>query len=265
MTQNTKPRHPRIAILFDFDETLATKTDHVLCDYLGIDYPDFKREYVTPLQEQGFEDVLAKAWAYIDYSRRQQKPINRDTFTRLARDYPLFPGVEALFGHLRTVARQIEPDVEVEFHMITAGFAEIPQATRIAGEFTSIRGGHYHYDADGQICFVKSIIGHAEKVRYVQMIAKGLAENGANGPADIHKPIPAAEWHVPLEQIIYVGDGSSDMQTLASCTAIRALRWRSIVRRMPHTGTPGTRCFPVGKWTTCCLPIIPPAVPCTRR
>ncbi len=220
MPRMTKPVHPRILIIFDFDETLAIKTDHILCAYLGTDYKTFNRQYIAPLIEQGFEHVLAKAWAYIHYSQnlgnhgnQSNKRIGRDTFTTLAKNYPLFKGVEEIFGHLRNVAAQIDPDIEVEFHMVTAGFVAIPQKTSIAPHFKAIWGGHYHYDDNGHICFVKNIIGHPEKVRYVQMIAKGLSETGANGPEDIHKPIADEDWHAPLEQIIYVGDGNSDMQT----------------------------------------------------
>lgn len=213
MPRPTLPLHNRVAVFFDFDETLAPKTDRILLERLGLDPDAFARTHIQPLKERGFENILAKAWALIQLSQSEDKyRISRALLTEVGRSYPLYPGVESLFRRLRAVARSIASDVEVEFHLITAGFREIPAATPIASEFTSIWGGEFEFDQQDNIAFVKSIIAHPEKVRYLMMVAKGLEETGANGPEDIWKPMADHEWHVPLDQIVFVGDGKSDKQ-----------------------------------------------------
>ena len=49
-----------------------------------------------------------------------------------------------------------------------------------------------------------------EKPRYLLQIAKGLDLGGAN-PVDAFRPVPKDRWHVPVEQMIFLGDGSSDL------------------------------------------------------
>ena len=39
----------------------------------------------------------------------------------------------------------------------------------------------------------------------------GVGIQGANEPREVYRDVPEREWHVPLSQIIYVGDGASDM------------------------------------------------------
>lgn len=213
MPRPTLPLHNRIVVFFDFDETLAPKTDRVLLDHLGLDPDEFARTRIQPLKDRGFENILAKAWALIQLSNSDPRyRISRALLAEIGRGYPLYPGVDTLFRRLREVARAIVADVEVEFHLVTAGFREIPAATPLAPEFAGIWGGEFEFDDQDNIAFVKSIISHPEKVRYVMMIAKGLDETGANGPEDIWKPIADQDWHVPLDQVVFVGDGNSDKQ-----------------------------------------------------
>ena len=55
------------------------------------------------------------------------------------------------------------------------------------------------------------MITYSEKVRYVIQMAKGLGAEGDNEPANVYRDVPEEDWHVPYDQIIYVGDGASDM------------------------------------------------------
>jgi hypothetical protein len=116
-----------------------------------------------------------------------------------------------MFERLRNCARAIVPEIEVEFYLLTAGFVEIPRASPIAGEFAQLWGCEFHFDEDEAIAFPKQLVTHPEKVRYLLQLAKGLEANGANSPADVYRSVPEDEWYVPLNQIIYIGDGASDM------------------------------------------------------
>lgn len=42
-------------------------------------------------------------------------------------------------------------------------------------------------------------------------LAKGVGVAGANEPAEVYRDVPDDEWHVPLDQVVYVGDGASDL------------------------------------------------------
>lgn len=211
MHNATRTFHNRIAIVFDFDETLAPSTYPYLLQHLNLDPDQFQRERVQPLLDAGWEEVLAKGYALIDESHRREAPITMETFRAVGEQLNLYEGVPSLLDRLREKAHAILPSLEIEFYLLTAGFAEIPQSTPIAHQFTKIWGGAFHMDEAGAINFVKRVVTHPEKVRYLLMLSKGLEENGPNGPADVYRDVADNELYIPMEQMIYVGDGSSDM------------------------------------------------------
>ena len=76
-------------------------------------------------------------------------------------------------------------------------------------------GSEFHFDDQDEIAFAKQVITHPEKVHYVLALSKGIGMRGPNEPADAWRPVPDHELHVPLDQIVYVGDGASDMPAFA--------------------------------------------------
>ena len=56
----------------------------------------------------------------------------------------------------------------------------------------------------------KRILTHHEKPRYLLSIAKGIDLDDPN-PDDAFKPVDRDDWFVPTDQMMFVGDGSSDM------------------------------------------------------
>ena len=116
-----------------------------------------------------------------------------------------------LFGRVRERARAtLGDEVDVELYPITAGDDEIPRNTPIADELVAIHGGAPGFDEDGRLVTPERVLTDAEKPRYPLQIAKGLPFGTAN-PLDAYRPVPNGQRHVPLEQIILVGDGASDL------------------------------------------------------
>lgn len=199
----------RIAFVFDFDETLAEDSFSALLRRCGLE-GDFEEVHVEPLVEAGWEKMLARTYALVQASRRGPTKITRDLLTEVGKDIRLYEGVQGLFSRLREVVARITPEVETEFYILTSGFAEIPKATPIAGEFKAIFGGEFYFDDSGELSFVKKTIPHAEKTNYMLMISKGTGEAN-NNPAHAYREVSRAELHVPLSQMVYLGDGASDI------------------------------------------------------
>lgn len=211
MATATRHLHSRIAIVFDFDDTLAPDSFETLLRSLHLDPLSFRKEQVQPLIDDGWDSILARFYTLIRASRQaDQSRLTQEHLTQVGQGIDLFDGVPELFQRVRKAVQAIVEDVEVEFYLLTSGFAEIPRATPIANEFTAIWGGEFAFE-DGEAVFAKEIITHPEKVRYLLQLAKGLSPSGPNTPADVYRTVPDEEWHVPLDQIIYVGDGASDM------------------------------------------------------
>ncbi|MFC0677422.1 hypothetical protein ACFFGH_06090 [Lysobacter korlensis] len=211
MAHATRVVHNRIAVVFDFDLTLGKGSVDVLLQKLGVDPESFRREQVEPLDREGWDHSLARFKALIDLSERCGGAITESLLQEVGRDTPLYRDVERVFDRLRETARAVVDDVVVEFYVLTAGFAEVPGATSIAHEFKAIWGSAGCYDDDGRLVFPKRIVTYPEKVRYLLQLAKGLSVDGSDSPPDVYREIPEQDWHVPFDQMVYVGDGASDL------------------------------------------------------
>jgi len=211
MPKLTTAFHNRIVLAFDFDETLAPPTTERLIEFCGYDPESFNETYVRPLIENlSWEKQLASTYALVEALKRDGKRLTESDLAEIGRNFPLFDGVPEMFDRVRRAARAIVEDIDIQFYMITAGFAEIPQNSVIAHEFDGILGGAFHFDEDGNLVAAKRIIPHAEKMRYLLQIAKGLELKQAN-PTDVYQPRDPEDWLVPVDQMIYLGDGSSDL------------------------------------------------------
>ena len=200
----------RIAFVFDFDKTLAEDSFPALLRWCDIDPQAFEAEHVQPLVEADWEKMLARSYALIQASHRGPTKITRDLLGEVGRNIRLFEEVGEVFPRLRGVVGRVAPEVEAEFYILTSGFVEIPRATPIAKEFKGIFGGEFHFDDAGKLSYVRKTVPHAEKVNYLHILSKGLEEEH-NNPAHAYRKVPEAELHVPLSQVVYVGDGASDI------------------------------------------------------
>lgn len=214
MSRATRPLHERLAVIFDFDETLVPESLDSLLEALGHEPKAFREKRILPLQRAGWELHFAQFHALIEESRRRPpgQRITRELLAEVGAALEPYEGVREMFGTLRDCARQIDEDVELEFYVISAGFADIQRACPIAGEFETIFGSEFAFDDDtGEIVFPKQVLTFPEKESYMLSISKGLPIEGADGPEDAWRDVPEEDLHVPFDQIIYVGDGASDM------------------------------------------------------
>ncbi len=212
MASATEAYHRRIAVVFDFDLTLAPGALDALLHRCGQDPEQWKDRYVRPCQEEGWEEILATIHALVRLSESGGGPrITRTLLEEVGRGLQPYEGVPEIFGSLRRIAKDVLPEIELSYFLVSSGYRDVMCATSIAHEFKAIWGTELHFDNDGALDFPKLILTHPEKVRYILALSKGLDPQGANAPAHVYRDVPDAEVYVPLDQMIYVGDGRSDM------------------------------------------------------
>ena len=212
MSQATRPFLNRVAVVFDFDETLAPDSFDALIASLGCEPDAFRDANVRPLLDDGWDASLARLYAIIREARgREDVRLTREHLARVGGELEPFDGVPAMFDDVRRCARDVVHDVRVEFYLLSCGPREIQRATAFAHEFEQIWGSDFHFDEHGEAAFVKQVITFPEKVRYILQLSKGTGTAGPDSPADVWRRVPEQEQHVPLDQMVYVGDGGSDM------------------------------------------------------
>ncbi|HEY0975639.1 MAG TPA: HAD family hydrolase [Solimonas sp.] len=206
--------HETIAVVFDFDDTLApdTTTGYLRDAGLG-DVARFWKEEVGPLTLDDWDPVPAYLRKMIEVAAAGRiPPITRERLADWGRRAPLHDGVDTLFARLRRAAVDANPRVNLEFYVISSGIGDVLRATTIAHEFKDIWASEFHYDASGAAAFPKKIVSFTDKTRYLFHVQKGLIGKTARGrPFDVNRKLPPDQIRVPLNRMIFVGDGYTDI------------------------------------------------------
>lgn len=206
----TRPFIPRILLAFDFDQTLASDSINAVLEVYGVDRAEWERDFEEPLGT-GWDAITRRGQALIELGKARGRPLTRELMQQAAGRIRLFDGVREMPGRLRELAQGIHPEIEVEFVVLSCGFAEIIDATAIGRLFDRRFASAFHYDREGRAVCMKRIIGHPEKALYLEAIAKDLDVDGANAPETAGRDVDEYERHVPFDQTVYLGDGGSDL------------------------------------------------------
>jgi hypothetical protein len=116
--------------------------------------------------------------------------------------------VPTLFERLRAVVRDVHPQTQLEFYLISSGIGDVVRYTPIAHEFSQIWASEFVYGDDGGIAFARRIVSFTDKTRYLFHIQKGIIGPSYEGkPFEVNRKIPEDRLRVPFDQMVFVGDG----------------------------------------------------------
>ena len=204
--------HETIAILFDFDDTLAPDSTSGFLARCGVDVPAFWKD-VEPLLNAGWDPIPAYLHRMLELGRlKGMPPIRRGDLEEWGRQLPLHPGVPEMFQRLRDECRLANPRARLEFYLVSSGLGDVLRQTPIAGEFTDIWASDFAYDVDGAICGVRKVVSFTDKTRYVFQVQKGLVGPEWRGrPFEVNRKVPWERLRVPLDRMVVVGDGLTDV------------------------------------------------------
>src|SRR5690606_17789469 len=112
-----------IALIFDFDDTLAPDSTTGFLADMGVDVEEFWTDRVGPLLfQQDWDPVPAYLYQMIELSKSgDHGALTRSRLEEWGRRLPLHAGVESLFSRLRSVVRKAHPQVQLEFYLISSG------------------------------------------------------------------------------------------------------------------------------------------------
>lgn len=202
-------KKPNIAILYDFDNTLCTKDmqEYSFIPNLGMEAEEFWDECNEFAATEKMDSILTCLYKMIEKSNANSQSIQRDDFVRLGKEIEFFPGVENWFNLINAYAEEI--GVNVEHYIISSGLKEIIEGTTIAKEFQEIYACEYYYDHNGLAVWPKMAINYTNKTQFLFRINKGVFDVSNN--CDLNKVIPENERHTPFSNMLYLGDGMTDI------------------------------------------------------
>lgn len=202
----------RIAIAYDFDGTLApgNMQEHNFLPALGIKPKTFWANAKKKAKEQDMDEILAYMQLTIDEANNKNLPIRKTDFINYGRSISFFDGVETYFDRINTYAKK--KGITIEHHIISSGLREFVKGTKIAKYFKNIFASGFEYNASGVAVWPALAINYTNKTQYLFRINKGIDNSYDN--QEINKYMPEKERHIPFKQMIYIGDGETDVPAM---------------------------------------------------
>lgn len=202
-------QQPIVAFLYDFDKTLCTTDmqDYAFIPSLGMTPAEFWAEANGFGRRNRMDGILAYMYTMLREAARRNRPFTRTDLVEKGRSIVLFPGVEDWFRRINEFGAG--QGVQVEHYIISSGLREIIEGSGIAQEFREIYACEFFYDGDGLASWPKLDVNFTNKTQFVYRINKGVLD--VSDDKTLNDSMPDDSKRVPFTNMIYVGDGLSDV------------------------------------------------------
>ena len=200
---------PIIALLYDFDKTLCTQDmqNYAFIPSLGMDPDSFWKEANTFGWQQEMDGILAYMYTMLRKCRELGIPLTRESLVEKGRSIELFPGVKEWFGRINAFGESL--GVEIEHYVLSSGLKEIIEGSGISHEFKMVYASEFYYDETGTPVWPKLDVNFTAKTQFVYRINKGVL--AVSNDKDLNASMPDDSKRIPFTNMIYVGDGLSDV------------------------------------------------------
>ncbi|MBE6918359.1 MAG: haloacid dehalogenase-like hydrolase [Ruminococcaceae bacterium] len=200
---------PIIALLYDFDKTLCTQDmqNYAFIPSLGMKPQDFWQEANTFGWREHMDGILAYMYTMLRKSKEKGLSLRREALVEMGRSIVLFPGVKEWFSRINAFGES--QGVEIEHYILSSGLREIIEGSGISHEFREIYASEFYYDETGTPVWPKLDVNFTAKTQFVYRINKGVLD--VANDRDLNASMPDDSKRVPFTNMIYVGDGLSDV------------------------------------------------------
>lgn len=204
-----KPRKPIIAIMYDFDKTLSTKDmqEYGFIPSLKVRSGQFWDEVKNLQKSENMDPVLAYLRHMLKKASEKGVRVTREAFVALGKDIEYYPGVEDWFGRINAYGK--ENGVEIEHYVISSGIKEIIEGSSIKKHFKKIYACEFLYDENKVAVWPKLTVNYTNKTQFLFRINKGVLD--VWNDKELNTFIPEEERRIPFRNMIYIGDGLTDV------------------------------------------------------
>lgn len=203
-----------IALVYDFDGTLSPRPmqEYGFLPKLGIDPKAFWDECGEVAQTHGADPLIT--YMHLLYKKAKEKGVRIDRADLVAQGklVELFAGVEEWFDTINEYVKlkSETQGIALRHYIVSAGLTEIIEGTRIYKHFHNVFASEYWFDPY-DLPYPKRVITDTGKTQYLFRINKGIEDLGEG----INEHMNEAERPIPFSNMIYFGDGDTDVPSMA--------------------------------------------------
>ncbi len=225
-----------IALMYDCDLTLTpVYMQDVLFSHFNVDGNEFwqrKDEWQNKIRAQGvnIDDECAYMNSMLNYVREGKfKRLSNGMLRELGKNLSFYEGVPEFFGRMNEIVSEKEEyrkgDISLEHYIISTGMKETILGSKIGKVVDGIFASEFYEEivvdeessecviGEAQIAGIARTIGYAKKTEYIHLINKG---GNIDARIDVNSKVDACDRRVPFTQMIYIGDGPTDVPCFAT-------------------------------------------------
>lgn len=198
-----------MAIAYDFDGTLApgNMQEYNFIPALNMMSREFWASVNEIAQKHEMDQILAYMWAMLRQADKADIRVHKSDFKQFGANIALFPGVSDWFKRINAYAKN--KGIRLEHYIISSGIREMVEGTPIFKEFRKVYASGFMFDHNGVACWPALAVNYTTKTQYLFRINKGSLDVHDNSV--INKFVPKEQRPVPFENIIFIGDGETDI------------------------------------------------------
>lgn len=198
-----------LVFVYDFDGTLAPgeMQEHSFIPDLGMESAEFWKQSNTLARDSHGDRILLYMYLMIKKAIENNLSRRRDSFREHGSRIKFFPGVKNWF-HLVN-EEGAKRGLRVEHFIISSGLLEMIEGTSIYPEFKRVFASTYLYDVDNIAVAPALAINYTTKTQFLFRINKNALD--LEDDTTINAFIPKEDRAVPFENMVYIGDGSTDI------------------------------------------------------
>lgn len=202
-------RLARIAIAYDFDGTLApgNMQEYEFVPDIGMKSKTFWYEVNKQAKDYEADTVLSYMQLMLEKANSKKIRVRKENFIKYGESVKLFDGVLDWFGQINEYGKKKR--INIEHYIISSGIREMIAGTPIATRFKRIFASSFMYDHHGIAHWPALAVNYTTKTQYLFRINKGVLN--VYDDSKINAYIPEKERRIPFSNIVFIGDGSTDI------------------------------------------------------
>lgn len=206
---DAQPSRVTMALVYDFDGTLApgNMQERQFIPDIGMTPLEFWSEVDCLSSVNQADGVLMYMYFMLRKAAERDVPVRVSDLRERGRLLEYFPGVLGWFGRINEYGA--DHGVRIEHYILSSGNAEIIEGTPVAGLVDRIYASRFLFDEAGVAVWPALAVNYTTKTQFLFRINKGAHDLSDAG--GINRFVRQEDRPVPFENMVYIGDGETDV------------------------------------------------------